>query len=137
MIETKVPKDIRVYETKLIGPFTARQFVCLVITGVFDVFAYSVVFKPLNLSSDFLIYAVLFVDLPLIAFGWVKPMGIPLERYLKMLIVTNFLSPRKRTAKNKIAMINVAQVMSKKQLKIHNKKVKRVLKKNPKYKPIK
>lgn len=29
MIEAKMPKDIRVYETKLIGPLTLRQTICL------------------------------------------------------------------------------------------------------------
>lgn len=34
MLEAQIPKDIRKYESKLIGPFTLRQTITFVIAGV-------------------------------------------------------------------------------------------------------
>ena len=31
MLETQIPKDIRKYESKLVGPFTLRQLICFII----------------------------------------------------------------------------------------------------------
>ena len=39
MIETKMPKDIRAYKTKLIGPFTGRQAICVVIAASYSLFS--------------------------------------------------------------------------------------------------
>ena len=40
MIEAKMPKDIRVYETKLIGPLTLRQTICLCVAIFVDIVLY-------------------------------------------------------------------------------------------------
>ena len=40
MIETKVPKDIRVYKTKIIGPLSFRQLICLIVAVIVDGFLY-------------------------------------------------------------------------------------------------
>ena len=51
MIETKMPKDIRSYKTKLIGPFTMRQLACIAVMGVVDIILYSLVIKPLSAAD--------------------------------------------------------------------------------------
>lgn len=33
MVEIKIPKEIRTYESKIIGPFTIRQAICAVGIG--------------------------------------------------------------------------------------------------------
>ena len=102
MIETKVPKDIRVYETKIMGPFTLRNIICLTIMGVLDFFLYNTIFRDLKLSVNELIYILMIIDCPIAAIGWVKYMGMPIEQYLKIIITTNFLSPSYRLISNKI-----------------------------------
>ncbi|MCC2254571.1 PrgI family protein [Ruminococcus sp. CLA-AA-H200] len=102
MIDAKIPKDIRAYKAKLIGPFTARQLICLAIMAASDILLYSLVFVPFDLTGDFMIYALIFIDIPIAAFGWVEPQGIPLEKYLKSVLLRSFLVPTKRKAKNVI-----------------------------------
>ena len=102
MIETKVPKDIRVYETKIIGPFTIRQAVCFLLLVVLDILIYSFVITPLEIPADYSIYLLCLVDLPIAAFGFVKIMDAPLEKYLGMILISSVLSPSKRKAEKKI-----------------------------------
>ena len=51
MIETKMPKDIRAYKTKLIGPFTGRQAICVVIAGIVFIIFYACIAQPFHLPQ--------------------------------------------------------------------------------------
>lgn len=96
MIESKMPKDIRAYKTKLIGPFNGRQLVCIAIMAVVDIMLYNFVVVPLQLSTDLIIYGLIFVNFPIATFGWMEVSGMPLEVYLKEVILKIFLAPAKR-----------------------------------------
>ena len=93
MIEVKVPKDILKYKTRLVGPFTSRQILCLGIALAFDVLFYKLAYQPLGMPVEFLFYVILFLDIPIMAFGYCTPMDLPLEKYLKILVQTKFLAP--------------------------------------------
>ena len=54
MIEVKVPKDILKYKTRLVGPFTSRQILCLGIALAFDVLFYKLAYQPLGMPVEFL-----------------------------------------------------------------------------------
>ena len=86
MIETKVPKDIRVYETKIIGPFSLRQAVCFLLLIFLDILIYSFMINPFSISADYAVYLLCLVDIPVAAFGFVKVMGVPREKYLDSVI---------------------------------------------------
>lgn len=96
MIETKMPKDIRAYKTKLIGPFTMRQIICVAVMAVVDFILYALVIQPFQLQAEFIIYGLIFIDVPIGAFGWIEPQGLPLEKYLKDVLLRSFISPVKR-----------------------------------------
>lgn len=96
MIEAKVPKDIRSYKTKMVGPLTLRQFLCIFIIGIMDFAIYSYIIKPLHINIDLLVYIFMFLDLPIAAFGWIEPMNMPLEKYLRKIIVNLFITPKNR-----------------------------------------
>lgn len=96
MIEVKVPKDILKYKTRLVGPFTSRQILFLGIALAFDVLFYKLAYQPLGMPVEFLFYVILFLDIPIMAFGYCTPMDLPLEKYLKILVQTKFLAPSRR-----------------------------------------
>lgn len=123
MIESKMPKDIRSYKTKLIGPFTGRQLICIGIMLVVDFLLFELVILPLNLSLNFVIYGLVFIDLPIGAFGWLEINGVSLEVYIKDIGIKTFLSPAKRKPKN---------IIYEKKQEIPNKKQKKKLKNEPK-----
>lgn len=102
MIETKVPKDIRVYETKIIGPFSLRQAVCFLLLIFLDILIYSFMINPFSISADYAVYLLCLVDIPVAAFGFVKVMGVPLEKYLASVIKSSFLSPAGRKLERKV-----------------------------------
>lgn len=72
MIEAKMPKDIRVYETKLIGPLTLRQTICLCVAIFVDIVLYVTVIKPFHVNIRLVVYLIMFADVPIFAFTY-KP----------------------------------------------------------------
>lgn len=102
MLETKVPKDIRVYKTKLVGGLTFRQFLCVVLMILFDLLLYNIILKQTEISIEYIIFVLIFLDVPIAAFGWIEPMGMPMEKYLKKVVLYSLLAPTKRKATHKI-----------------------------------
>ena len=96
MIETKVPKDIRSYETKIIGPFTMRQTIAIGIMVLVDILLFLWVLRPMKVSANAMVYVLMFFDIPVAAFGFIKVMGMPLEKYLRSYIIYTLLAPAKR-----------------------------------------
>ena len=104
MIETKMPKDIRIYKTKVIGPFTLRQSLCILLMIGLDVFLYSAIIKPLSLPMEFIVYGFMLIDVPISAFGWFEPMGMPLENYIRDVILRAYIAPTKRKVVSVVKM---------------------------------
>lgn len=97
MIEVKMTKDIRDYSPKVIGPFTGRQLVCLVISLVYGI--------PIMIAIPFDIIPRVLLGMlcmaPVLACGWVAPYGIPLERFFIKCIIPVLGSGGKRRYKCK------------------------------------
>ena len=137
MIETKVPKDVRSYKTKVIGPFSLRQLICLVIAAIVDGFAYfGTQALGIELSINMLIYGVMFIDLPILAF-MIEIEGLPMEVYLKNIILKQFTAKTKRTAETRINTKAPIKPMTKKERKEYENKQKAIQKKHPELKSYK
>ena len=52
-----------------------------------DIMLYNLVVIPLHLSSDLVIYGLIFIDLSIGAFGWAEVSGMPLEIYLRDVVI--------------------------------------------------
>ena len=131
MIEAKMPKDIRVYETKLIGPLTLRQTICLCVAILIDIILYAAVIKPFHVNIRLVVYLIMFADVPVFAFTY-KPMGMALEKYLKNVTLRSFMAPKTRKAKNVIYKINKPS-LTEKQKKIKAKREKKLIAEHPEY----
>lgn len=97
MIRGEIIQDIKKYEPKFIGPFTIRQFVCVLISGIFVLGIYFG-FKWL-FTTDALVVICIIIAMPFVACGWIAPYGIPLEKFLFSLIKTKLILPSKRKYK--------------------------------------
>lgn len=90
-IEKEIPKDIRQYETKLIGPFTARQIFSLApaiglgLTAYFGLENYLIV--------DIRLFIVTLIAVPFILIGWYKPYGLPFEKFVKTAFISLVVAP--------------------------------------------
>lgn len=102
MIETKVPPDIRKYKTKILGPLTIRQIICIAIAILVDILFYTLVYRPLDLSINFLVYAFTFIDVPILIFT-LDVNGVPMEKYIKKVFFNAFVVPRKRKSSHKMS----------------------------------
>lgn len=119
MVEVRVPKNIMIYESKTIGPFTTKQFVCMIAAVGLDFLLYSFILKPMEVSTEVLFYTIAFADVPILAIGYYKPMGLSLEKYLKMIYNTVILAPSKRL--NKLEMIRKPEKHKKEKTKVSKK----------------
>lgn len=104
MIETKMPKDIRAYKTKVIGPFTLREGFCIFLMIITNILLYSLVIRPSDLPIEFTVYVFIFTCLPFAALGWCEVAGMPLEKYLKNVILRMLACPTRRKVSSSIKM---------------------------------
>lgn len=93
MIEIEIPKDIRKYEAKLVGPLTTRQTICSIIMAVTAIITFKVLGE---MPKDVKFFVLMIVVLPSILIGFVKPYGMPFEKFAQTAFVSNFLSPKYR-----------------------------------------
>ena len=95
MIEIEVNQDIREYKTKLIGPFTTRQVICLILGGTTVIGAYKLL-QP-YLTSDTTTFVCMILAVPFILMsGIFEPHGMKMEDFLRASFVSLVLSPTVR-----------------------------------------
>lgn len=135
MIETKVPKDVRMYETNAIGFFTVRQLICVFVIVIIDMILSTVfidfplfgLHKKVEVSNDCVFWIFFIIDVCLVTFGWIKPMNMKIEKFLNLFITNNVLSPaRKLPRASKFAPISVT--FNNKEIKASKKRLKAAIK---------
>lgn len=95
MIEIEVNQDIREYKTKLIGPFTTRQVICLILGGTTVIGAYNLL--QAYLTSDTTTFVCMILAVPFILMsGIFEPHEMKMEDFLKASFVSLVLSPTVR-----------------------------------------
>lgn len=99
MIEVKMPKNILVYKTKLLGPLNLKQTICFALALALDFIVYQLVVLNFQLPREAVFYLFILLDIPILIFGYYEPMGMPLEKYLKYYMQSVFMAPKYR--KNK------------------------------------
>lgn len=97
MIEIKIPKEIMKYETKLVGPFTTRQ--CIILLIFVPIVGFLYVTLKNYMSSTIAAYICLPIGGIGGLFGWAKPYGLTFEKYLKSVFVSSFIAPSLRVYK--------------------------------------
>lgn len=91
MIEVQMTDDIRKYETKALGPFTARQIICIIIAAIVVL---PLIFLDIPWDNRMLI--MLFVAVPIVSCGYVKMDGMYFEVLVFRFLYYFFLTPKKR-----------------------------------------
>lgn len=95
MIRMPVPKEIRKYETKLIGPLTSRQFICLMIASLLTGSICYLLHTKYELNMNLIMTVLIPIGGICGAFAS-KPYGMKFENYIFNYIIDNFLAPAKR-----------------------------------------
>ncbi len=95
MIEIRINKDVGAYEPKLISVFTARQTLSLLIAAPFCYGIYRLA-APLGVPTDVVGFLCFIPAIIGFLFGWYKPFGLPLERFLRTAFISIFVAPTHR-----------------------------------------
>lgn len=98
MLNIRIPEDPRKYKETILFGLTARQLICVAATLVICAPLYFLGrnYIPENIVS----WLVIIIAIPLLSIGFVKPNGIPMERFALIFLKTEFLFPKKRTFKS-------------------------------------
>ena len=100
MLEVQIPNDILKYQTKVIGPLSKRELICLSAALVLDYGIFSLTRSLI--PFDVLGFVLMGVAVPFLACGWCPKeitYGLPLEKFCYVVFKTMFLMPRKRLYK--------------------------------------
>ncbi len=114
MIEVSINKDIQAFEPKLIGPFTTRQLICVIISAVLAILGYNTL--GTFLPQDLRIVVCFVFAAPSILVGWAKPLGMKFEHFAKVIVLTYLLAPNVRKYKtvNALAYKTPAEITEEK-----------------------
>ena len=97
MIIMPVPRDVREFKPKFIGPFSKREFIGVAAAAVLVVLTFAVTY-PLSTGMTINQRAVIVLVpgvVPL-ACGFIDIQGMPVWIYARNLVIQNFLAPRHR-----------------------------------------
>jgi len=133
MLVAQIPKDIRKYDAKLVGPFTARQLVCFIGGTAASYGCYKLLGAALG-GSTFTVCSLFAV--PFILVGWIKPYGMAFEKFFKSAFISTVLAPRNRKYKTKNFYAQAADTiekMSDSEYKKRIRKEKKLVQKNEKF----
>ena len=92
MIEVPIPHDILKYKAKFIANFSAREFICLSLSGIL----YAVLYFILLKSIPGRMYIAAIIIFPILAIGFIRPFGQPFEKIAWNILYDNFICPIKR-----------------------------------------
>ncbi len=93
MVSRDIPRDISKYEAKLMLGLTTRQ-VCLYVPGVAA--ALLVFFMLKGVLGDLALFLAILTALPFILFASFKPLGMPMEQFLKTSLLEFLFAPANR-----------------------------------------
>lgn len=97
MLERKIPAEIRAYKSKLIAGLSVRQVISL---GVAILIGIPLgVFGGEFISSDILMWVIIIISAPILAWGFVTFQDMRFEEYAKSILRFTFL-PQKRVFEN-------------------------------------
>lgn len=114
MIEIRVTKDLGDYDPKVAGPFNLRQLICLVIGSpiCYMIIKYLSPILTIDIAAFFCIIPAGLAY----AFGWAKPYGMKMEKFLSSIFITRILAPAIRRYKTENATEHFLEDLKQKEL---------------------
>ena len=93
MFKVPMTRDIKDFSPKVISILNKRELICaaIALTYGFPVIMYA---RGLELNTRMTLATILM--LPVLACGWIRVYGMPLERFALLVIVNHLLTPTRR-----------------------------------------
>lgn len=107
MIIMPVPKDIRKFKPKFIGPLTKPQFVSVFIAGIVTATLFTVLgsFVP----SNAIMTVAMIIDAVILACGFIELRNLPLLIYLRDIAYRNTFAPARRPYRTENSYQNLSE----------------------------
>lgn len=97
MIIVPVPRDVREFKPKFIGPFSKREFVGVAAAAVVAAITFALTaVMELDITINQKVMAILIPAAVPLACGFIDVQGMPIWVYLENLVIQNLLAPRHR-----------------------------------------
>lgn len=93
MVKVPMTTDIKDFSPKVISIFNKRQLICLAAALSYGIPVIMYAGAP-DLNTRMTLATLLM--LPVLACGWIKAYGMPLERFVLLIIVNHVLTPTRR-----------------------------------------
>jgi len=116
MVMRKTQKDVGNFESKLVGPFTARQFIFIGIGTALDVLIYMFL-SALNMDINSIIPFCFFAMVPFIALAYIKPYGMKFEEFVYEYYIYHIVAPPVRRYETHTALDDYKENLSPKEKK--------------------
>ncbi|WP_296115168.1 PrgI family protein [uncultured Anaerococcus sp.] len=110
MKDIKIPKEINEYEAKLLGSFTARQSILLLV-GVVLMFIAFLLLRDYFYSPVIIVVCSLIL-LPFIALGWLRPWGVKPERIIRVIFTATVRTKRRGYKINNKSLKTIKSIFS-------------------------
>lgn len=94
MIECQIPQDILKYKAKFIAGLTARQAVFGFLGIISGLGSYFTILSKIPSQPRLWITAV--IVLPFLLFGFIRPLGMSMEKAIAQIVIDNFIAPANR-----------------------------------------
>lgn len=151
MIIMPVPKDVREFKPKFIGPFSKREFIGVFVAAIFAVITFALtssIAQQITLNQR---VGVIFIPAAIpLSCGFIDIQGMPIWVYAENMIIQNFLAPRHRgyrtnnnfaeyAKRNRITMeyldedVAVTKAQKRKKKKEYEKNLKEFVESHPEY----
>lgn len=96
MIEIEMNKDVRTFEPKIMGPFTRRQLLSLVIAAAYA--GPIAILVPGDAMMKVLLGCILAI--PAILCGFIDVLGLPLLQFITYCVIPSLVNPKVRKFKS-------------------------------------
>lgn len=92
MLNVKICKNVKSAETKLIFNLTTRQLICILMAIAVSIPAFLLLKPFVDIEAIFVI--ITFICVPFFGVGFVRPYGLPLEKFLYIIWTDNIETPK-------------------------------------------
>lgn len=107
-IEKEIIRDVKNYQPKFIGPFSFRNFICL-LAGAVVCFPVYKILDSYNFIYTFIIFVVAAIYLPFVLLGYLHPYGLTFEKFVVCFIKDTILAPTNRKYETELYHLKMAE----------------------------
>jgi len=85
-IEVRVPKEITEYQERVVGNLSIRKLIIVFISSAVSIGMGACLTRIVGMSMSNASWLIIFVNLPILCFGWYRKHNLTFEKYMKVVL---------------------------------------------------